>query len=417
MTLTELKEIFERYIVLKDKYILDLIMATVISNLLLDDDPVWLQIVAPSSSGKTTLIAPALSIAKTHAIDDLTPNTFLSGFNIKGKNTSMLHIIGSGVMVFSDFTNILAKNKEALGEILSQLKLIYDGNFTKFTGTGKIAPWVGKMGCLSASTPDIYHFLESGRSTGERFLYYWMDSPTDAEISEKQNNVKISSKAVTDLMKEIYLDYFNSIDGWIKLHGVPELKVTAEQRRIIQEAAAFCVHGKATVHTNFYTGKADRIPNKASVGRDNKMFDAVLHACQIMDAYEANKPDQGVQDCRIEMVRKCAYSAINRERRKVLEILSETEISISSSKIGVRKNLGFSREAVELYLVPLHAVGLIQKQVDGKSFKWFIAQDSVRKFVKEVSPMVHDPMTTNMDTGVEEEETADDLAEMAFREF
>ena len=117
MRLSELKEEFKKYIVMSDDTILDIIFATLVGNLLIDQDPLWLMVVAPSSAGKTTLIAPCAGIRAVTFVDDLTEKTLLSGYKVKGRDMSLLKKIGSGIMAFSDFTSILSKNPVSRGEI------------------------------------------------------------------------------------------------------------------------------------------------------------------------------------------------------------------------------------------------------------------------------------------------------------
>lgn len=389
MKLADIKTEWEKHIVIKDKYIVEIVLATLLGNSLIDRDPIWTMIVAPSSGGKTTLIAPCVGVPSVVFIDDLTEKTLLSGYKIKGKSASLLQTIGSGVMAFSDFTSILSKNPVSRGEILGQLKLVYDRKITKYTGTGGVE-WEGKIGFLGCATPDIYHYMESGRSMGERFLYYWLEQPTDVEIASKQAETSMSAKSMTDTMKVLYGEYCSDVSAYTEKKGVPELKMTDEQRYRVQQSAIFCVNGKATVHTNFKSGKVDQIPNKAGVGRDNKAFDALLQTLQTMNCYEINDIKAPVQDWMIDIVEKCAYSSITRERRKVLEILSEARVALSASEIGTKNGLGLDKEGVEMYLTPLHAVGLIKKQVNGKQFKWFIEEQKTIDFIKKVSSSVHE---------------------------
>ena len=90
----------------------------------------------------------------------------------------------------------------------------------------------------------------------------------------------------------------------------------------LRQAAIFCVNGKATVRVDWKTGKADALPNRAGIGRDIKMMEAILHTLQLMKAYESHDPKAEVDDTMIKIVENCAYSSINRERRMILEILS-----------------------------------------------------------------------------------------------
>ena len=410
MKLSHIKTEWEKYLIIVDPNIVDMILATLVGNAIIQRDPVWLMVVAKSSGGKTTLLRPTSMVQSVHFIDDLTEKTLLSGYKIKGKETSLLRTIGNGVLAFSDFTSILAKNPVSRGEILGQFKLIFDGELKKATGTGSVE-WKGKMGFLGAATPDIYFHLEQGRSMGERFTYYWMDQPTDEEIADKQNEVSISSVEIQNIMGPMYRDYFVELRDWVLKNGIPPLKLTPEQRSKIKEASIFCVNGKATVHTNFKSGKVDQIPNKAGVGRDNKAFDTLLHTFQVMDAFEHDDINWPLSDERIRLIQKCAYSSLNRERRKILEVLANETVSLTASEIGSREGLGLEKEGVELYLIPLHAVGIIKKQVTGNKFKWHIEDENVKNFIKEVSQTVKDVLPIDNDEVVEEESISSKLSD------
>lgn len=385
--LQDIKDKWSEFIVLKDHRTLDIMLATLVGNMLVDRDPIWLMVVAPSSGGKTTLLAPIVDIKGVYFVDDLTEKTLLSGYKVGGKDNSLLRTIGTGIMAFSDFTSILSKNTVSRGEILSQLKLVYDRKVTKYTGTGKIN-WEGKIGFIGCATADIYYHLESGRSMGERFIYYWMDVPSDIDIAIKQSETTISAKDMTDVMKEYYANYFDGVRAWVDRHGVPELSITNLQKDRVRSASIFCVAGKATVHTDYKSGKVDQIPQKASVGRDNKSFEALLLTLQLMHGYETDNKNAVVEDWMVEMVEKCAYSSINRERRAILEILAEVDTPMTASAIGSTKGLGLEKEGVQTYLNPLFAVGLIKRQTTGNAFKWFMDDEHTRAFVKQVSTVV-----------------------------
>ena len=382
--LTDIHKEFEKYIVIKDKWIIEVIFSNLIGNFVIHQDPIWLMLVAPSSGGKTTLINPCRSIGSVHFMDDLTEKTFLSGFKPgKGKpETSFLTTIGNGMIMVSDFTSIMSKNPVSRGEILGQMRCIYDGELIKRTGTGVFA-WKGKIGFLGAATPEIYSQLESGRAMGERFVYYWIEQPTNEEISKKQAEAKASSRDIASALEPLYKDYCQVVSEYAQMVGIPPLTMTERQSALIHEAADFCVNGKATVHTDFKSGKVDQIPNKAGVGRDNKMFESMLHSLQLINCYENDDATLPVQDWMVEIIQKIAYSSVNRERRMILEILSESEEPMTSSTIGAK--MGIEKTGVELSLAPLHAVGLVQKRIRHTDHRWFIPDRGLKTFIKNVS--------------------------------
>lgn len=408
MKLQTIKKAWEQFMVIPDPWIIDMILGTLIGNAIIDRGAVWVMITAKSSGGKTTLLKPINLIKGIHFIDDLTEKTLLSGFKVKGKESSLLNIIGNGTIAFSDFTSIMSKNPVSRGEILGQLRLVHDGEMKKSTGNSTLV-WKGKIGFIGASTNDVYFHLEQGRSMGERFIFYCMNQPSDEEIANKQDGVSESPQSIQDTMAPMYLDYSSSVREWVDKNGLPPLKLSKEQREKVKQAVMFCVNGKATVHTNYKTGKADQMPNKAGVGRDLKMFDALLHAFQVMDCYEHDDINHPLSNDRIKLIQKCAYSSLNRERRKILEILADEIEPIGASQIGTRNNFGLEKEAVEMYLNPLNAVGIVKKTMVGNAFKWQIQDPNIKNFIKDVQETMEQEIYDEQDPIIETQSALDDF--------
>jgi len=227
MKLDDIKKEWANYLAIEDPWICDVVLGTIVGNAIIPGNSIWMLIVAKSSGGKTTLIKPIDGIPGVFFLDDLTEKTFLSGFP-SGKSkteTSLLKIIGNGVLAFSDFTTILAKNQVSRGEILAQMRVIADGSMRKRTGNTKALEWEGKIGFLGASTPTIYSQLEQVKSMGERFTYYWMNQPTDDQIADKQREVKISATQLNSIMQPMYLSYTKSLKEWVNQNGIPNFKM------------------------------------------------------------------------------------------------------------------------------------------------------------------------------------------------
>ena len=161
MKLHDLKQEIEKYQYFEDTNIIDVALASIIATRMKLGEPVWLVIIGPSSGGKSQILRPlALTDPKfLHRIDDLTENTFLSGMKMGGdKDAALLKRIGSsGILVMSDLTVLFSKAKEARATILSQFRMIYDGEMVKFSGTSdKAIVWKGYLGIIAGSTPSIY---------------------------------------------------------------------------------------------------------------------------------------------------------------------------------------------------------------------------------------------------------------------
>jgi len=185
--LGEVKNVVHKWLMIKDDRVVDVIIATHIANRF-QTDPEWLIVIGPPSHTKTELLRAFDGHKDTMFVSNLTPATLVSGITPatlvsgiipKGKNPdpSLLLKLDGKTMILKDFTTILAMRSENQQEIISQLREIYDGQYSKMFGNGKIVDWKGHVGLLGACTP-IYdkHYGVIG-SLGDRFLLYRTGNP------------------------------------------------------------------------------------------------------------------------------------------------------------------------------------------------------------------------------------------------
>lgn len=146
-----------------------------------DGDPTWLFIVGPPATGKTSGAIQALRyVPQVYLVGDLTPQTFLSGKAKRNGNSepSLLMKLGSAILLVKDFTTLISKRPDDRAMIVSQLREIYDGTFTKDTGESGRIYWSGKMTVIAACTYAIERQWAILRDLGERFMTVrWMREP------------------------------------------------------------------------------------------------------------------------------------------------------------------------------------------------------------------------------------------------
>lgn len=137
-----------------------------------NSDPVWLFVIGPPASGKTSVVIRALEAARgARIIGNLTQNTLLSGRPSNGSSpTSLLKQVGSGILLMKDFTTVISKRAEERAEIAAQLREVYDGRYVKSTGMGTTEDWEGKITLVAACTPAIEREWMLLRDLGERFV-------------------------------------------------------------------------------------------------------------------------------------------------------------------------------------------------------------------------------------------------------
>jgi hypothetical protein len=155
---------------------IDIALACVIANRM-DADPLWLFLVAPPSSGKTEIISSLSDVPDVFPLSSLSAQTFASGFEKKGVETSLLPKISGKLVVMKDFGTVLTMYREKRAEILAQLREIYDGSYTKEWGNGKSLAWEGKVSLVCGVTPIIDSQDSLNAVLGERFVLYRFEAP------------------------------------------------------------------------------------------------------------------------------------------------------------------------------------------------------------------------------------------------
>src|ERR1700733_1703109 len=166
-------------------------------------DPAWLFVLGPSGGDKgSVVINSCLAMSNAHLMGDLTPKTFLSGYT-GAPNASLLTQIGSGILVFKDFTTFMSKRQEEQAEIAAQLREIYDGFWKRNTGKGVELEWHGKMTVIAAATPALERYWATLGDLGERFLQVRIarkDGLRQAEYAQRQAG---KEEFITKHMREL----------------------------------------------------------------------------------------------------------------------------------------------------------------------------------------------------------------------
>ncbi|MFD5828314.1 bifunctional DNA primase/polymerase [Lentzea sp. NPDC060358] len=145
-----------------------------------DDDnqePVWVQVVGASSSGKTEAIK-LLKEVQAESLDEITPGGLLTWAKGKvPKPVGLLTRVTRGVVTFGDFSTLLAgAQRGGRDEVFALLRRVFDGEVTRdVQAPGGNAPgqlrWQGRLTIISAVTSEIDRQLAFHQALGERWLY------------------------------------------------------------------------------------------------------------------------------------------------------------------------------------------------------------------------------------------------------
>jgi len=372
MNFKELEDKVAEHLYGEDSGMLRIALASLIATRLKVADPVWLIIIGPPSSGKSQVLRPlALTDAKfIHRVDDVTENTFLSGAKTgkEGGEVSFLKKIGShGMIVISDFTVIFSKNSESRSAILSQFRMIYDGEMVKHVGNSPIPiEWKGSLGVLAGSTPSIYTHFEEVADMGERFIYYRMKSYDTEKATRLSLGRKTFGKDLDDKLSGMYAEYIKDCVKGCKDIGPIEVSEPVKER--ILQIAMFAAKLRTPAHYDKYIGQIDRVPVSEMPMRVALQLSAIAKG--LMAMCHQDREDTVLDEKDISYIEWCAYSLANEERRACLRALAGVSWETAMGTGDVADKIGLSTDVTRLHLQHLAAIGILERSGGGDSLAW-----------------------------------------------
>lgn len=380
MNLPELKLEVQKYQYIEDTNIIDVVLAANIATRLKLGDPVWLIIIGASSGGKSQILRPmALTDAEfIHRVDDLTENTFLSAAQgAGGADLSLLTRIGpKGMIVISDLTVIFSKSPESRQAILSQLRMIYDGEMTKHAGN-KAEPmtWKGYLGVLAGSTPSVYRHFQEVADMGERFIHYRMRDYDAKKATKLALGRKIYGKELDDVLSSLYTEYIKEI---VKGADVEKTIITEEVKQRIIDVAYLAEKIRTPVMVDF-KGIVTHIPIAAMPMRVALQLITMAKALMVMRGKDLDENDLTILDW-------CAYSLANEEKRACLKVFASVLWSKGISTQTMADEIGLNTDITNNILQNLSAVGVVRRSGSNQQLLWYIGDekewDTIRRIEK-----------------------------------
>jgi len=348
------KKIAETYI-MADKGILKLLFATIIANRM-PISPVWLFIIGGSGSGKTAFIDTFTDCKHIYQLSKITPNTFLSGFKQgAGKEPSFLHQIPvkkGAMLVFKDFTTLLAMHHEAKVDILGQMREVYDGTLTKRTGTGDELKWNGRLGFIAATTDAIYQARALYSSMGERFIMYNPLSPDRKKVARRSMDNIGSLHEKKKEMRAISKEY---LDETIVIPKIAPTIGDEIKDNIIDIADMTC-NARSQIDRDMKTGEIVHVYFAEVPTRLSEQLMAVSSGLMVMNDGPLTKDDEYI-------LYKIALDSISSNRKMAMMKISQYN-QVETKGLAVA--LQYPTSTVRRWLEDLVALGIcVRSKRDG----------------------------------------------------
>lgn len=375
-SIQEVEEKIKDVFLLVDVGLIRIIMATVIGNRLgLSDKPIWLLLLAGSSSGKTM----AMSIIDKCGnwicpIDTLTTNTFASGLK-RDNEVSLLHKANNGVLVFKDFTTITSMNEEGLREIMGQLRSIYDGEFTKRTGNDADVVWKGKIGIIAGGTIASQRKMRQFSEQGERFINYIINVADAKEITRRALQNQKHLKAKSEEIAEIVGSFINDK---ISHANKEDLQIPEEIQEAMIDVADFATRARSPVTMS----KKD--PTMVEFIGDREMPPRMaMMLSNLALALMVISDEKELGELNAKILYKTALDSIPVERRLVLSVLAKYD---SATTKAIAQYLNLPTMTVRAWCNQINALKLVERHGGGKgqgsSDSWKLKRDYKKVMIK-----------------------------------
>lgn len=193
--LDELEAIFQKWLHIEDRTFLNTLCAMKVSHKI-PGDPLWLMAIGASSSGKSEYLR-AFTQENEIVIDDLTTKTFVSGTHEKLAEVDHLAArLANNLWYIYDLSIMMSKRSDDRSQILSDMRMIYDGKIIKEFGTRKRVEIPTPHNTLiCGTTPVVDNTILEDQLLGTRFLMYRLPlmnrSMTMQKIDDNENDMVI----------------------------------------------------------------------------------------------------------------------------------------------------------------------------------------------------------------------------------
>lgn len=409
MKLEEIKKEIQKYQYLEDTKIIDVALASIISNRLKIGDPVWLILIGASSGGKSQILRP-LALTDTqfiHRIDDITDNTFLSGAKTKdGSNSLLDRIKGHGIIVVSDLTVIMSKSSESRATVLSQLRMLYDGEMVKHSGNRpEPLRWEGYLGMIAGSTPSIYASFEEVSDMGERFIYFRMKEIDSTKATHLALSRPVYGKELDSILSNLYRDYITEV---VKHHDGSKIELSEKVKNRIIEVASFAERVRTVAHMDWRNEIMTKIPVPALPMRVALQLMSIAKALSIIKHFETGSYE--LDENALASIDWVGYSLANEEKRACLKILASGVYDVTVTTSSVADRIGLDTDIVRNILQNLSAVGVLVRSGVGNALAWSFKRKEDYEIVRRIENISSVEEIVSRD--ISDEETAENDIEI-----
>ncbi len=360
ISFSKLREIYNKWIYMKDDYALRVTVATALSQKL-PGIPVWLFLKAPPSNTKSVYIT-ALGDSPTELSYPMSEFTAASLITGHAEGEDLMAKFDGKIVPISDFSSFLTQPDDERAKIFSKLRVMFDGKYRKGFG-GEVSEKDIKIHCtlIAGVVDDIERYRNVISNLGDRYLFCRVIND-DKKASEKAQAVsKIEKEGeMTNELKQYTLSFIKGVwdSGLLLTVTIPPL---LEMK--IRTVARFLGVMRTPVSRDKY-GRFHYSPATEGSMRLTKQFSKLAKSLAAIDGRnEVNEYD-------IDIIQRVSLDSVPEIRTKVISSLitevldSEKDdiyFSIPRFEYEISHQIKLPPKTVEFFIEDLMAIGVIEQ--------------------------------------------------------
>jgi len=371
-TLDDVKQVVQQFLLLPDGgLVVEILLAAVAANRM-EGDPFWLFVVNPPSGVKTELIRALSGGDDIHPLSNLTPQTFASGLQTKDGEPSLLLRLDRQILTLKDFTTVLTMHRDRRGEILAQLREIYDGHYRKEFGNGKVVDWTGKIGLIAGVTQVIDSYTSVSQVLGERFVCFRVRSEAGAAVASRAIHNQGQEQEMRQALRGAIAGFLRGVDARQPISLGPGIV------KKIAHLATYCATARSELVRD-WKSEVIYIPEPEGPARLAKQLALFGKALALI----RRKPHVGAAEYLV--VHRLAMDTLPRQKYQTLHALISADRPLKTPQVAHMTK--FPTDTVRRYLQDLSAMGLVDRTPggEGKADLWALS-GSGRELLAEAAP-------------------------------
>lgn len=374
-TLKEVKDVFAKWLYLKDLTPVEVMLTTVMSQWI-QGDPLWMFLVAPPGGSKTELINSLSTLESVYFTSTLTPHALISGAPLTfGKDPSLIPQLNGKVLAIKDFTTVLDGRETDKEEIFGILRDAYDGHCGKVFGNGIRRTYKSSFTIISGVTEKIYKQGSHQQALGERFLKYSIESSLNRPHEEDVLTRAISNLTHETEMRGQISDTTKNFVNYM-ITRVPEdpRKYPKIPNAMKPKVVALAMYGArmrgVVARDKFRVDMIDSRPSAEMGTRLSKQLAKFLISLAFVRGHEEVKEED------YDVAKKLMLDTISQRNEDIVCSLLQRcpgqEDTLKTRDLSFLTN--YTQSTVARVLADMQMLGIVERRGKANSYEWTLSK-------------------------------------------